>query len=549
MMAALLSPALGFGPPAANAGILGKLFTAGTASKNDAKPAKANKADKTSKAKPKHRRRHHVVRLPHTDVPLPQSAPDAQQAKARPKTKAKGKATPESTAKPAPVETQTIAAKRVPAEAGRKKKEETVGAVATPPPRPDDIAQPAPADMRAGIPAGERRRIEAALMWAGDYDGAGKAEQPLAAAVKHFQQRHNEKATGELTVKQRAELLAAGDRYARRFGWRVVTDPATGIRIGLPTKLTPNAHDAEHGTRWASPNGAVQIETFRLNDPTLTLKDLYARERKTPSTRRVERGSLHDHDFLLHGMQRLKYFDVHAEQHDGEIRGYTVLYDQAMDSIVAPVANAMAAAFAPFPARAMPFAALARPVEYGTGLIVSPRGDIVTDSQVADGCKVIVADGLGNADRVAEDKTQGLALLRVYGQRDLPALPLPRDAAMTQAVTLLGIPDPRAQEGARMAKQIKARLAGGAAIELQQPVPMAGLSGAAVLGDDGQGRDYVLGMMQTRNAVLASNGPPLAPVHLVGTATIRDFLQAHHVTPATTGQPRDALVRVICVRK
>ena len=61
----------------------------------------------------------------------------------------------------------------------------------------------------------------------------------------------------------------------------------------------------------------------------------------------------------------------------------------------------------------------------------------------------------------------------------------------------------------------------------------------------------VLGMMETRNAVLASNGPPIAPVHLVTAAAIRDFLQAHGVTPATaaSGNPRDAVVRVICVRK
>ncbi|MEJ2623309.1 MAG: serine protease [Pseudolabrys sp.] len=544
LVLAFLAPAFGLSAPAARAGILERLFTTSAASKG---------AKKDAKAKPKHHhRRRHTVRLPHKphkDVPLPKAVPDARPAKADAKTDAKAdaKAKAKSAAtKPKPAETQSIAARSAPAES--EKQAETTGAVATPPPRPDDIAPPQ-ADMRAGIPAGERLRIQSALMWAGDYDGAGKTDAPLTAAVKNFQKRHKEKVTGVLTVKQRAALLAAGDRYVRRFGWRVVTDPATGIRIGLPTKLTPAAHDAAHGTRWTSPNGAMQIETFRLKDPHLTLKDLYARERKTPSTRRVSRHTLNDHDFALHGMQRLKYFDVHAEQRDGEIRGYTLLYDQAMNGIVAPVVNAMAAAFAPFPARAMPFAVLARPVEYGTGLIVGARGDIVTDRQVTDGCKVIVAAGLGSAERVAEDKAQGLALLRVYGQRDLPALPLPRDVAKTKesrkSLTLIGIPDPHDQQGAHSPKEFKARLASGGAVDLRQPVPMAGLSGGAVLDDAG----HVVGMMGTRNAVLASNGPPLAPVHLVTTATIRDFLHAHDVTTATSGNARDALVRVICVRK
>ena len=187
-------------------------------------------------------------------------------------------------------------------------------------------------------------------------------------------------------------MLAAGDRHERRFGWRVVTDPATGIRIGLPAKLVPNAHDAAHGTRWSAPHGEVQIETFRLKEPDLKLADLYAQEKKTPRTRRVSRSTLHNDDFSIHGMQGLKYFDVRAEKRDGEIRGFTLLYDQAMRGIVAPVADAMASAFAPFPARNMPFAVLEKPVEYGTGLIVSARGDIVTDRDVTDGCQVIVAD-------------------------------------------------------------------------------------------------------------------------------------------------------------
>ena len=484
------------------------------------KPAASDKkADKkTAKkttAKP-HRRRRAVAH-----PPLPARAPKS--AASKPRT------------------TQSIAAKTAPPKAEKKKHD-----VELPTPRPDAMTTASlPPAASGGIPAGELLKIQSALLWAGDYRKTGKDDEPLNGAVKNFQKRHKAKVTGVLTVEQRTELLAAGDAHERRYGWRVVTDPATGIRIGLPAKLVPNAHDAAHGTRWTSPHGEVQIETFRLKEPDLKLSDFYAQEKKSPSSRRVERGTLHNDDFSIHGLQGLKLFDVRAEKRDGEIRGFTLLYDQAMDGIVAPVADAMAAAFAPFPARNMPFAVLDMPVEYGTGLIVSARGDIVTDRQVTDGCKVIVAAGLGNAERVAEDKAQGLALLRVYGQRNLPALPLPRDAGLTHALTLIGIPDPREQRGASKPKEIKALLAGGAAIDLQQPVPLAGFSGAAVLGDGGE----VLGMMETRNAVLASNGPPIAPVHLITTAAIRDFLTTHGVTPAASGSARESVVRVICVRK
>jgi hypothetical protein len=246
-------------------------------------------------------------------------------------------------------------------------------------------------------------------------------------------------------------------------------------------------------------------------------------------------------------MQGLKYFSVRAKERDGEVRGFTLLYDQMMEGIVAPVMVAMASAFSPFPERPAPFAALAKKVEYGTGLIVSADGHIVTARKVADDCQVIVADGLGNADRIAEDREHGLALLRVYGAGKLPALALPRAAAKAGDITLIGIPDPKEQDGRKTLTEIKARLSDGHAIQLRQPVPMAGFSGAAALDSNG---DF-LGMMETRNFVLASADPAVPPVRLVSADAIRAFLDKHHVAAADgkSGDARSSAIRIICVRK
>ncbi len=423
--------------------------------------------------------------------------------------------------------------------------------VPLPPPQPvtgsNKPAKPAIAPAAiAGVASDQHWKIQSALLWAGDFTGVPKGEDPLVAAIKNFQKRHKAKVTGELTPAQRDTLLAAAHSHEDAYGWSVVVDPATGIRLGLPTKLVPHAHDAARGTRWSSAHGEVQVETFRIKEPGLKLASVLAQEEHHPRTRKIERSTLHDDSFIIGGMQGLKYFSVHAEMRDGEVRGVTVLYDQAMEGIVAPVTAAMASAFSPFPERSAPFAALAKSVEYGTGLIVSGEGHIVTARRLAEACQVIVVPGLGDADRVAEDKTDGLALLRVYGQHKLSALALAGDAAKTGELTLIGIPDPKEQQGREKITEVKARLAG-SAIELRQPVPIAGFSGAAAL--DAQG--HVLGMMQTRNAVVASTAPSAPPVWLVRATTIRDFLNAHHVTAAKTpaAEARDAVVRVICVRK
>jgi hypothetical protein len=308
----------------------------------------------------------------------------------------------------------------------------------------------------------------------------------------------------------------------------------------------PQVRDAARGTRWSAAHGEVQVETFRIPESEIKLAALFEQQKKEPANRKVESSALRDDGFTISGLQGLKMFSVRAQRRDGEIRGLILLFDQMMETIVAGVTPAIVSAFSPFPERSMPFATMAKPVEYGNGLIVSSRGHIVTDRSLASGCQVIVAAGLGDAERIAEDRDSGLALLRVYGTRNLTPLALAPDASKKGDITLVGIPDPKEQNGAKKLTEIKARLTNGDAIELRQSVPMAGFSGAAAL--DPQGR--VLGLMQMRNFVLASVDPATPPVRLITADSIRAFLTANNVPPAEqTGDAKASVVRIICVRK
>ena len=477
----------------------------------------------------------------------PKAAPKAATATATPV------AAPVKLPVPKPEITKPEAIKSEPAKAELKKPElakaEPAKAESTKaesakaqPPR----AEPAP-DTFAGIPAADGQKVQAALLWAGDFSGDVKGEDPLVAAIKNYQKRTKGKVTGMLTDGERAGLIAAASNHEQEFGWSVVVDPATGIRIGLPTKMVPHARDAARGTRWSSTHGDVQVETFRVAGRDLKLSALFEQEKREPATRKVEYSLLRDDGFFISGFQGLKKFSVKATFRDGEVRGFTMLYDQMMETIVTPVMVAMSAAFSPFPERSAPFATLTRSVEYGNGLIVSAEGHIVTDRKLTEDCQVIVASGIGDAVRVADDKDSGLALLRVYGPRKLSPLSFPQETPKTGDLTLFGIPDPKEQDGSRKLTEIKARLVNGTGIELRQPVPMAGFAGAAAL--DGQGR--FLGMMEMRNAVLASIEPSAPPVRLITAQTIRGFLARQNVAandvPGTDAKA--AVVRMICVRK
>ena len=364
----------------------------------------------------------------------------------------------------------------------------------------DSVGTESAVETSARLSDSERLKIQSALLWSGDYTGSIGGEDPFLSAVRNFQKRAKAKITGILTSAERANLLAAAKTHEDEFGWTIVTDPSTGVRLGLPAKLVTQVREATRGTRYSSPHGDVQVETFRIKTTELKLAALFDQQKREPATRKVESSALRDDSFFISGMQGLKNFSVRAYARDGEIRGFTLLFDQMMETIVAPVTAAMVSAFSPFPERSSPFAAMAKPVEYGNGLIVSKSGHIITDRKLAAGCQVIVAAGLGDAERVAEDTDSGLALLRVYGTHNVSPLALAADAVKKGDVTLVGIPDPKEQNGAKKLTEIKARLAESNAIELRQPVPMAGFSGAAAV--DAQGR--FLGMMQMQNFALAS---------------------------------------------
>ena len=131
------------------------------------------------------------------------------------------------------------------------------------------------------------------------------------------------------------------------------------MRLGLPSKLVPQVRDAARGTRWSAAHGEVQVETFRIRESEIKLAAFFEQQKKEPANRKVESSALRDDSFTITGMQGLKKFSVRAQRRDGEIRGLILLFDQMMETIVAAVTPAIVSAFAPFPERSMPFAAMA----------------------------------------------------------------------------------------------------------------------------------------------------------------------------------------------
>jgi peptidoglycan hydrolase-like protein with peptidoglycan-binding domain len=406
-------------------------------------------------------------------------------------------------------------------------------------------------DLNAGLPLGDRLAIQLDLAWTGFYNGliTGELNDRTIAAVKAFQRDFKFKETGTLAAAERTLLGNLSKEKQDQVGWRMVEDKATGAQVGLPSKQVPNTAPGKSGTRWFSAQGQIQVETFRVSGPGTSLADVFDEQKKQPAGRRIEVNLLRPDFFILSGTQGLKKFYVRAEIRNGEVRGVTILYDQATEGIMDPVTVVMSSAFAPFAGTGL--AALARTpvrrkVEYGSGIIVTAAGHILTDRHLTEGCSIISVAGIGDAERVAEDTAGDLALLRVYGAGELSPAALVHEGARGPDLTLIGIADPQLQGGGNAVSTLASRLDGAQLL----PPPPAGFYGAAAI--DGQGR--LFGMIALKESAAAGAGlaAPASQATAVPVQRLRSFLDSQSVPPASGRAGLDAakaaLVRVICVR-
>ena len=420
--------------------------------------------------------------------------------------------------------------------------------VATIPIRP---ALQKPEETANGMGQAERLALQSDLAWVGQYNGAitGDVSERMVNAIKEFQKGRGAKPTGVLNSQERGLLADTARKKQESVGWKIVTDPGTGVRLGIPTKLVPQQASDANGTKWTSPTGTIQIQLARRKEAGAVTARLAEREKKEPG-RSIDYTVVKPDFFVLSGLQGLKKFYLRGTFRGDEVRILTILYDQATENTVEPVVIAMSSAFNAFPAAVQ----IAGPpprktVEYGTGVVVSDDGAIIADRQITDGCLTVAIAGFGNADRVAEDKAHDLALLRIYGARGLKALNL-ANAATKTALDLTGIADPQNQGGGAAVTGVKAsvaQLGGGSDIALT-PAPALGFSGAPAL--DGDGRFAGVALLKPVQVAGSTDGVPAAQAVLVTADTVRGFLKTNGVNAAgASADAKASVVRVICVRK
>lgn len=406
-----------------------------------------------------------------------------------------------------------------------------------------------PLETVKALPLAERVAIQGDLAWTGKYNGLvnGEVGERMMAAIRAWQKEAGGKPAGLLDAKERASLAEAGKKARDAVGWRVAQDPINGVKLGIPTKLAPKMASMSDttGSRWTSVKDGIQIDTWRVRAGNPTIASIAERERKRDD-RKVTYSSVRPDFFILSGTQGDRKFYMRAHFANGEVRGMTILYDKTNEKAMEPIVIAMSSAFDPFPKAIVAEGPPPRKkVEYATGIIVGADGSILTDRYAIEGCQSIVVPGHGNADRVAEDKAHDLALLRIYGASNLKPLGI-ANASAKPDVMLVGIADPQNQGGGSAITSAKASVTQNGAVPTLSPAPGLGFAGAAVVDVDGK----FAGMSLLRPVVEAGPAPSASQAALVKPEAISAFLASNNVeTVSAASGARDAMVRIICVRK
>ena len=201
--------------------------------------------------------------------------------------------------------------------------------------------------LAAPTHAGPRERaVTDALIWLGVSERVPRSRLDARdrEAIARAERRLGLFVDGRLERHERRALLAAADERKRTEGYRVIEDRATGARLGVPRAWMGRPERLRDGTRWASPDGAIALRSFR------TPVDLGTVERRE----RARRGTRITYDVggrgwtVLSGYRQGRPFYLRAERAGGETRGFRVEYDPALRERLDRIVVAMSGDFDPF---------------------------------------------------------------------------------------------------------------------------------------------------------------------------------------------------------
>ncbi|WP_108484701.1 serine protease [Oceaniglobus ichthyenteri] len=303
--------------------------------------------------------------------------------------------------------------------------------VAPAPPEPTGETLAEARRSEAQLTQDERKDLQIALQWDGFYNAAidGAFGRGTRASMADWQQANGHEATGVLTTRQRAELLAAYNAILAGIGMETVRDDVAGIEIDLPLELIgfdsyepPFAHYGAHDGA-ARPKALLisqkgDVDTlFGLYDIMQTLEivpEQGAREKRRDSFTLIGEGP----DFIS---------QTEAVVRDGAVKGFTLIWPKNDEKRRQRVIDEMTSSFVALPGAVMDDMVgeptenqridllagleIRSPEVNSSGFYVDARGRVLTAANTVQSCSRITLNEEVEATLKASDPASGLAVL------------------------------------------------------------------------------------------------------------------------------------------
>jgi peptidoglycan hydrolase-like protein with peptidoglycan-binding domain len=212
-------------------------------------------------------------------------------------------------------------------------------------PASDDAAMAAQKVAFLALPEATRKAAQEALVWLGLYVGVddGDFGKRTRDAILAFQGNVKAPADGTLSAPVLKALLAAAQKAREAAGFRVVSDPKTGAKIGAPLKLL-------------SARAGVRLDFASSADADLSA--LYARLSPTTPARKIAYKAIKpDAFFVVSGQDGASKFYTRFDKNAAArppLRGFTFAYPASQAATLDRVAIAIANSFEPFPESVAP---------------------------------------------------------------------------------------------------------------------------------------------------------------------------------------------------
>lgn len=294
---------------------------------------------------------------------------------------------------------------------------------------PDETVSEARAS-EAALSENDRKALQIALQWAGYYDSAidGAFGRGTRGSMESWQLANGYQATGVLTSRQRAELLAAYNAVLEGLALEPLHDTTSGIEILIPTAVVAFDRYEPPFVRF-EPTGdfAAQVLLISQAGDDSRLAGLYeilqTLEIVPPQGSRSRSADA----FTIEGIGNGVHTTIEARVIDGQIKGFALVWPQGDEERRSRLQAEMSRSFTSIDGVLDPAVAPAdedQAIDMVAGLqIRQPRlslsgfyldghGTVLTSAEAVDSCERITIDTAHEATVALVDKTLGLAVLR-----------------------------------------------------------------------------------------------------------------------------------------